>query len=178
MLQIAPPFDVEHLQRLYPATYQESMNTVLVQEALRYNALLEVVAASLKECTKAVKGLVVMSPSLESVCNSMYDNQVSDHVQVCQHFCRAAGVNSQVSFMQLLEMSKQSKPCHDGFLASMCMHRTLSILHRVAQQCINKDISLCPRHVYLCTALATLRVCLPNVSDHAVLRSANPHVNI
>ena len=52
------------------------MNTVLVQEALRYNALLEVVSASLKECAKAVTGLVVMSPSLEAVSHSMYDNQV------------------------------------------------------------------------------------------------------
>lgn len=78
LLQIAAPFDVEQLQRQYPATYQESMNTVLVQEAMRYNALLEVVAASLKECAKAVKGLVVMSPSLEAVSDSMYDNQVSD----------------------------------------------------------------------------------------------------
>lgn len=75
-MQVAAPFDVDHLQKQYPATYQESMNTVLVQEALRYNALLEVVAASLKECAKAVKGLVVMSPSLEAVSNSMYDNQV------------------------------------------------------------------------------------------------------
>ncbi len=77
LLQIAASFDVEQLQKQYPATYQESMNTVLVQEALRYNALLEVVAASLKECAKAVKGLVVMSPGLEAVSNSMYDNQVS-----------------------------------------------------------------------------------------------------
>ncbi|KAL0019092.1 hypothetical protein WJX77_000912 [Trebouxia sp. C0004] len=76
--KVAAPFDVEQLQRQYPATYQESMNTVLVQEALRYNALLEVVAASLKECAKAVKGLVVMSPSLEAVSNSMYDNQVPE----------------------------------------------------------------------------------------------------
>jgi len=78
LLQVAAPFDVEQLQRQYPATYQESMNTVLVQEALRYNALLEVVAASLKESAKAVKGLVVMSPSLEAVSTSMYDNQVQN----------------------------------------------------------------------------------------------------
>lgn len=83
LLQVAAPFDVEQLQRQYPATYQESMNTVLVQEALRYNALLEVVAASLKECAKAVKGLVVMSPSLEAVSNSMYDNQVTRWMYAC-----------------------------------------------------------------------------------------------
>ena len=76
-LQIAGPFDMDELQRRFPTTYKESMNTVLQQEAMRYNALLAVVAASLKECTKAVKGLVVMSPSLEAVCNSMFDNQAS-----------------------------------------------------------------------------------------------------
>lgn len=76
LMQVDAPFDVDKLQKQYPATYQESMNTVLVQEALRYNALLEVVAASLQECARAVKGLVVMSPSLEAVANSMYDNQV------------------------------------------------------------------------------------------------------
>ena len=74
--QVAAPLDVDKLQKQYPATGQESMNTVLVQEALRYNVLLDVVAASLKECAKAVKGLVVMSPSLEAVSNRMYDNQV------------------------------------------------------------------------------------------------------
>ncbi len=93
-LQVAAPFDVEQLQRQYPATYQESMNTVLVQEALRYNALLEVVAASLKECGKAVKGLVVMSPSLEAVSNSMYDNQVKSEyvlaVYTHEHVVRVA----------------------------------------------------------------------------------------
>lgn len=57
---------------------------MLVQEALRYNALLEVVAASLQECAKAVQGLVVMSPSLEAVSNSMYDNQVQ---KVFMHAC-------------------------------------------------------------------------------------------
>lgn len=80
-LQIAGPFDMDELQRRFPTTYKESMNTVLQQEAMRYNALLAVVAASLKECTKAVKGLVVMSPSLEAVCNSMFDNQASTSCQ-------------------------------------------------------------------------------------------------
>ncbi|DBA73954.1 TPA: hypothetical protein ACH3X1_010784 [Trebouxia sp. C0004] len=80
LLQIAAPFDVEQLQQQYPATYQESMNTVLVHEAMQYNALLEVVAASLKECAKAVKGLVFTSPSLEVVSDNMYDNQSSSAI--------------------------------------------------------------------------------------------------
>lgn len=78
-MQVAEPFNLDELQRQYPTTYKESMNTVLQQEAMRYNALLTVVAASLKECAKAVQGLVVMSPSLEAVCNSMFDNQAGPH---------------------------------------------------------------------------------------------------
>ena len=41
------------------------MNTVLVQECIRYNALLVVMRDSLREGLKALKGLVVMTEQLE-----------------------------------------------------------------------------------------------------------------
>eukprot|EP00878_Enallax_costatus_P015185 GHUV01015897.1.p1 GENE.GHUV01015897.1~~GHUV01015897.1.p1 ORF type:complete len:755 (+),score=209.16 GHUV01015897.1:720-2984(+) len=71
-------FDVEAVSAQYPTTYKESMNTVLAQEAIRYNALLAVINSSLKATLKALKGLVVMSPDLEKVVNSLYDNQVPE----------------------------------------------------------------------------------------------------
>lgn len=37
------------------------MNTVLIQEIIRYNRLLEVMIESLKNAKKALKGLIVMS---------------------------------------------------------------------------------------------------------------------
>lgn len=52
------------------------MNTVLQQELLRYNNLLLVVTSSLKQLSKAIEGLVVMSPELEEVFNKMFDNLV------------------------------------------------------------------------------------------------------
>lgn len=38
--QLPPAFDTEEVSMLHPIKYEESMNTVLVQECLRYNRLL------------------------------------------------------------------------------------------------------------------------------------------
>lgn len=69
-------FDYEAIFKKYPTSYEESMNTVLVQEVIRYNRLLEVMKDSLINIKKALKGLVVMSDELEALGNSLYDNQV------------------------------------------------------------------------------------------------------
>ncbi|GAB1605521.1 dynein axonemal heavy chain 1-like isoform X5 [Argonauta hians] len=60
----------------YPVLYEQSMNTVLVQEVIRYNKLLVVCHKSLKDLLKALKGLVVMSQTLESLADSLYNNKV------------------------------------------------------------------------------------------------------
>ena len=52
------------------------MNTVLVQEAIRYNRLIAVYNQSLVDLQKALKGLVVMSGELEAMAESLYTNQV------------------------------------------------------------------------------------------------------
>lgn len=60
----------------YPVLYEESFNTVLLQEAIRYNGLLDVVKTTLVDLLKALKGLVVMSEYLEIVSNSLYTNRI------------------------------------------------------------------------------------------------------
>lgn len=52
------------------------MNTVLQQELLRFNKLINRVRGSLINLGKAIKGEVVMSSDLEQVANAMFDNQV------------------------------------------------------------------------------------------------------
>lgn len=62
-------FDIEEAQKKYPVSYMESMNTVLTQEMERYNILLKEIKSSLLMLEKAVKGLIVMTPTLEVINN-------------------------------------------------------------------------------------------------------------
>ncbi|CAE8721403.1 unnamed protein product, partial [Polarella glacialis] len=67
-----PAWDVEKVQLQYPTIYEESMNTVLLQELARFNNLTEVIIASLKDIQKAVQGIVLMSDDLEQVFKSIF----------------------------------------------------------------------------------------------------------
>lgn len=68
-------FDIELVQRAYPITYEESMNTVIKQELIRYNRLLEVMFDTLKNISLAMKGLIVLSNELDEMASQMYNNQ-------------------------------------------------------------------------------------------------------
>ncbi|XP_008197222.2 dynein axonemal heavy chain 3 [Tribolium castaneum] len=69
--KMPPLYDIEVVSNKYPVMYSNSMNTVLRQELIRFNRLVEVVKRTLSFMIKAVKGLVVMSGELEEVCNSL-----------------------------------------------------------------------------------------------------------
>ncbi|XP_076299082.1 dynein heavy chain 3, axonemal isoform X2 [Lasioglossum baleicum] len=69
--KIRPPFDVIEVAKKYPVLYMNSMNTVLRQELIRFNDLLDVLRNTLVNVQKAIKGLVLMSAELEEVFTSM-----------------------------------------------------------------------------------------------------------
>merc|ERR1712070_939380 len=68
--KIPVAYDIEKALIMFPVKYEESMNTVLTQEMIRFNRLTEEVTRTLKEVQKAIKGLVVMSAELEQMGNS------------------------------------------------------------------------------------------------------------
>ncbi|CAH8641841.1 unnamed protein product [Heterobilharzia americana] len=70
------PFDLPNVVHKYPVMYEQSMNTVLTQEVIRYNNLLSTIERTLNDLLKALKGFVVMSANLEDMARSLFDNRV------------------------------------------------------------------------------------------------------
>jgi dynein heavy chain len=73
--RLPKPFPLDICEEKFPTIYEDSMNTVVKQECLRYNKLLWEMAANLKDFRKAIKGLIVMTQDLESLGNSMFVNE-------------------------------------------------------------------------------------------------------
>jgi len=75
LARLPEAWDIRTVQESYPTMYAESMNTVLVQELTRFNALTNVIKISLKDIQKAVMGLMLMSEELEAVFNSIFNGK-------------------------------------------------------------------------------------------------------
>lgn len=69
--KLPPDYDIEDAKEKYPIDYNESMNTVLVQEMERFNALLREIRSSCKNVHGGILGKIIMTPMLEEVANAL-----------------------------------------------------------------------------------------------------------
>jgi dynein heavy chain len=67
-------FDLDEISQKYPTDYNESMNTVLSQECLKYNRMLKIMNTQLVQIQQALVGAVVMDEALEAIGTSLFDN--------------------------------------------------------------------------------------------------------
>jgi dynein heavy chain len=74
--KIPADINLEDVQSKFSVSYTESMNTVLVQELIRFNRLIHTIRSSLQDLQKAIRGLVLMSAELEDVFASMLVGKV------------------------------------------------------------------------------------------------------
>ncbi|KAF4024010.1 hypothetical protein G4228_015792 [Cervus hanglu yarkandensis] len=71
-------FDIEPALLKYPVRYEESMNTVLVQEMERFNNLIKTIRNTLQDLEKAIRGVVVMDSALEALSGSLLVGKVPE----------------------------------------------------------------------------------------------------
>ncbi|XP_061590831.1 dynein axonemal heavy chain 12 [Cololabis saira] len=78
-------FDTGVVLLKFPVLYEESMNTVLVQEMERYNRLCSTICVSLQNLLKAIKGLVVMDSDLEALAGSLIVGKIPEKWAKCSY---------------------------------------------------------------------------------------------
>lgn len=76
--QLPKPFDIRKAEEKYPVLYEQSMNSVVTQELVRYNGLIRMIRSSLEDLKKAIKGEVLLSDALETALNQIRKGYIPD----------------------------------------------------------------------------------------------------
>jgi len=73
---VPKPFNVKAAEKKYPVRYEQSMNTVLTQELIRFNNLIKMIRGSLTDMKRAILGEVLLSVALEAALAQILDGKV------------------------------------------------------------------------------------------------------
>jgi len=66
--------NIEDVKKKFPIIYEDCMNSILIQEIMRYNKLLGLVFRSLEEIIKAYKGFIPLTDEIEEISNQIISN--------------------------------------------------------------------------------------------------------
>ena len=73
-------FDVDDVRMRHPNKLEESLNSVLHQELMRFNNLLNIARTSMKNLKDAIDGNAVMTNEIEIMLQSVYDNKTPEKI--------------------------------------------------------------------------------------------------
>lgn len=72
-------FNIDSIRSKFPLDYDNCMNSILIQEVMRYNSLLKIVFDNLKEITDAYAGLLPLTDEIEKMSNSLLANKTPEY---------------------------------------------------------------------------------------------------
>jgi len=75
---VREPFKIKEVERNYPFKYEESMNSVLLQELARYNKLVENIRNSLEIMLKTLEGRLVSNAETDELLLSIKNNSIPE----------------------------------------------------------------------------------------------------
>jgi len=78
-------FNIEEVRDKHPLRQDESLNSVLHQELMRYNNLISTVNISMKKLIDAINGDAVMTSDLELITIKMFDNKLPDNISAVSY---------------------------------------------------------------------------------------------
>ena len=76
--QIREPFKIKEIEKKFPFKYEESMNSVLLQELARFNSLIETIKDSLSTLQKTLQGKLVTNSEVEVLQQSIVNNSIPE----------------------------------------------------------------------------------------------------
>jgi len=79
LYQIREPFKIKEVEKKYPFTYSDSMNSVLLQELARFNVLIETIKQSLEVLIKTLEGKLAMTADIERMTKSISTNSIPEN---------------------------------------------------------------------------------------------------
>ncbi len=75
---VREPFKIKEVERQFPFKYEESMNSVLLQELARYNSLIENIRSSLDTLSKTLEGKLVSSAFTDELLQAIKNNAIPE----------------------------------------------------------------------------------------------------
>lgn len=102
--KIREPFKIKEVEAIYPFRYEESMNSVLLQELARFNKLIEVIKGSLQTLLKTLDGKFVTTAEIEALKASILSNVIPERWKKASYQSRKPLLSYVTDLQQRLEM--------------------------------------------------------------------------